>query len=116
MPIFHKCDLRLLPDGRLDRLFLLFPDPWAKSRHAKRRFVHPALLPLLARTQAGRGVAVASDDPTFQARMAEVMVEQIRFDVTTPATERPADWPPTRYETKAVREGLARQYWTFAPR
>ena len=59
---------------------------------------------------------MASDDPTFQARMAEVMVEQIRFDVTTPATERPADWPPTRYETKAVREGLARQYWTFAPR
>jgi tRNA (guanine-N7-)-methyltransferase len=49
MPIFHKCDLRLLPDGRPDRLFLLFPDPWAKSRHAKRRFVHPALLPLLAR-------------------------------------------------------------------
>ena len=41
--------LRLLPDGSLDRLFLLFPDPWPKSRHAKRRFVHPALLPLLAR-------------------------------------------------------------------
>ena len=41
--------LRLLPDGCLDRLFLLFPDPWPKARHAKRRFVHPALLPLLAR-------------------------------------------------------------------
>ena len=36
--------LRALPDGCLDRLFLLFPDPWPKSRHAKRRFVHPALL------------------------------------------------------------------------
>ena len=37
--------LRALPDASLDRLFLLFPDPWPKARHAKRRFVHPALLP-----------------------------------------------------------------------
>ena len=41
--------LRALPDACLDRLFLLFPDPWPKARHAKRRFVHPAMLPLLAR-------------------------------------------------------------------
>ncbi len=41
--------LRALPDACLDRLFLLFPDPWPKSRHAKRRFVHPALLPEIAR-------------------------------------------------------------------
>jgi tRNA (guanine-N7-)-methyltransferase len=34
-----------LPDACLDRLFLLFPDPWPKARHAKRRFVHPANLP-----------------------------------------------------------------------
>ena len=34
--------LRLLPDACLDRLFLMFPDPWPKARHAKRRFVHPA--------------------------------------------------------------------------
>ena len=41
--------LRRLPDACLDRLFLMFPDPWPKARHAKRRFVHPALLPLLGR-------------------------------------------------------------------
>jgi len=41
--------LAKLPDACLDRLFLLFPDPWPKARHAKRRFVHPAMLPLVAR-------------------------------------------------------------------
>ena len=98
--------LRLLPDGCLDRLFLLFPDPWPKARHAKRRFIHPALLPLLARLlKPGAEWRVASDDPTYQAWVTEVMAEQIWFDVPAPTTERPADWPPTRYETKAVREG-----------
>ncbi len=52
----------------LDRLFLLFPDPWPKARHAKRRFVHPSMLPLLARVlKPGAEWRVASDDPTYQA-------------------------------------------------
>ena len=60
--------LRRLPDGCLDRLFLLFPDPWPKARHAKRRFVHPAQLPLLARVmRPGAEWRIASDDPTYQA-------------------------------------------------
>ncbi|MBE7211288.1 MAG: tRNA (guanosine(46)-N7)-methyltransferase TrmB, partial [Gluconacetobacter diazotrophicus] len=33
--------IRALPERCLDRVFLLFPDPWPKARHAKRRFVHP---------------------------------------------------------------------------
>jgi len=109
--------LRLLPDGSLDRLFLLFPDPWPKSRHAKRRFVHPALLPLLARVlKPGAEWRVASDDPTYQAWVEEVMAGQSLFEVAPPATERPVGWPATRYETKAVREGRAPQYWTFVRR
>jgi tRNA (guanine-N7-)-methyltransferase len=109
--------LRLLPDRCLDRLFLLFPDPWPKARHAKRRFIHPALLPLLSRLlKPGAEWRVASDDPTFQAWVTEVMAEQIWFDGPAPTTERPSDWPPTRYETKAVREGRAPLYWTFVRR
>jgi len=109
--------LRLLPDGCLDRLFLLFPDPWPKARHAKRRFVHPALLPLLARVlRSGAEWRVASDDPTYQAWVTEVMAEQTLFDAPPPATDRPEDWPPTRYEAKALREGRAPRYWTFIRR
>jgi tRNA (guanine-N7-)-methyltransferase len=106
--------LRLLPDSSLDRLFLLFPDPWPKSRHAKRRFVHPALLPLLARVlKAGSEWRVASDEPTYQAWVEEVMAGQSLFDVAPPAMDRPPGWPPTRYEAKALREGRQPRYWTF---
>jgi len=109
--------LRLLPDACLDRLFLLFPDPWPKSRHAKRRFVHPAQLPLLARVlKPGAEWRVASDDPTYQGWVNDVMAEQSLFDVPPPAQERPPGWPPTRYEAKALREGRAPRYWSFSRR
>lgn len=109
--------LRLLPDRCLDRLFLLFPDPWPKTRHAKRRFVHPALLPELARVlKPGAAWRVASDDPTYQAWVAEVMAAQDWFDAPAPVALRPADWPPTRYEAKALAAGRTPLYWTFVRR
>jgi tRNA (guanine-N7-)-methyltransferase len=109
--------LRLLPDACLDRLFLLFPDPWPKARHAKRRFVHPALLALLARVlKPGAEWRVASDDPTYQAWVAEVMADQSLFEAPPPEGQRPPGWPGTRYEAKALREGRVPRYWTFIRR
>jgi tRNA (guanine-N7-)-methyltransferase len=109
--------LRLLPDASLERLFLLFPDPWPKARHAKRRFVHPALLPELARVLApGAEWRLASDDPTYQAWVGEVMSQPNLFDTPPPAVVRPADWPPTRYEAKALLAGRSSLYWTFVRR
>jgi tRNA (guanine-N7-)-methyltransferase len=107
--------LRALPDACLDRLFLLFPDPWPKARHAKRRFVHPAMLPLLARVlRPGGEWRVATDDPTYQAWVTEVMVAQDLFVASPLAIERPSGWPPTRYEAKALREGRAPRYYNFS--
>ncbi len=107
--------LRLLPDACLDRLFLLFPDPWPKARHAKRRFVHPAQLPLLARVlKPGAEWRVASDDPTYQAWVTAVMADQALFSAATPAAVRPDGWPPTRYEAKALRAGRRPLYWSFS--
>jgi tRNA (guanine-N7-)-methyltransferase len=109
--------LRLLPDHSLTRLFLLFPDPWPKARHTKRRFVHPAVLPLLARVLARDAEwRVASDDPTYQAWVTDVMATQTLFDAPAPVSERPSGWPPTRYEAKALREGRTPRYWTFIRR
>ncbi len=106
--------LRLLPDACLDRMFLLFPDPWPKARHAKRRFVHPGQIGELARVlKPGAEWRVASDDPTYQAWVTEVMARQDRFEVTAPAEARPPDWPPTRYEAKALRAGRRPLYWRF---
>jgi len=107
--------LRALPDACLDRLFLLFPDPWPKARHARRRFVHPAMLPLLARVlKPGAEWRIASDDPTYQAWVTEILAAQSLFQAPPPATERPDGWPPTRYEAKALREGRAPRYWTLS--
>ncbi|HQT77959.1 MAG: tRNA (guanosine(46)-N7)-methyltransferase TrmB [Rhodospirillales bacterium 20-64-7] len=106
--------LRALPANCLDRLFLLFPDPWPKTRHAKRRFVHPAMLPLLARVlKPGAEWRVASDDPTYQSWVSDVMNAQTVFASAAPATVRPEGWPPTRYEAKALRAGRQPLYWTF---
>ncbi len=104
--------LRRLPDASLDRLFLLFPDPWPKSRHAKRRFVHPAILPELSRVlKPGGEWRIASDDPTYQAWVRDVLGGQTLFAHTEPAAERPAGWPPTRYEAKALAAGRRPLYW-----
>jgi len=104
--------IRALPDACLDRLFLLFPDPWPKARHAKRRFVHPALLAEVARVlKPGAEWRIASDDPTYQGWVAEVLAAQTLFDVPPPATARPEGWPPTRYEAKALAAGRTPLYW-----
>ena len=109
--------LRRLPDACLDRLFLLFPDPWPKARHARRRFVHPAILPLLARVLKPGGIwRVASDDPTYQDWVRSVMAAQDLFDAPPAMETRPMGWPPTRYEAKALRSGRTPLYWSFVRR
>ncbi len=106
--------LRLLPDHCLDRLFLLFPDPWPKARHAKRRFVHPATLPLLARVlRHGAEWRIASDDPTYQDWVGAVLAGQTLFAIAAVTDERPEGWPPTRYEAKALRSGRRPRYWSL---
>ena len=59
---------------------------------------------------------IASDDPTYQAWVAETLAAQDLFDVPPPATVRPEGWPPTRYEQKALREGRQPLYWRLARR
>lgn len=107
--------LRALPEACLDRVFLLFPDPWPKARHAKRRFVHPETVALLAsRMKPGAEWRVASDDPTYQAWVQEVMGAQGYFSEAAAETTRPDnDWPPTRYEAKALAAGRTPLYWRF---
>ena len=103
-----------LPDRSLAGVFLMFPDPWPKARHAKRRFVHPANVAALARVMApGAEWRVASDDPTYQDWVAGVMAAQDAFEVRPTATARPEGWPPTRYEIKAKRAGRVPLYWSF---
>lgn len=106
--------LAALPPGSVDRLFLMFPDPWPKSRHAKRRFVHPALLPVVAAAlPAGAEWRIASDDPTYQAWVEEVLEPSPLFDCVQRLHARAADWPGTRYEAKALAAGRTPVYWIW---
>jgi tRNA (guanine-N7-)-methyltransferase len=108
--------IRDLPDAALGKLFLMFPDPWPKARHAKRRFVHPELLQDVARVlQTGGEWRIASDDPTYQSWTDEVLAAQSYFTVSRFNT-RPDGWPPTRYEAKAILAGRVPAYWSLTRR
>ena len=110
-----------LPDGAVGRVFLLFPDPWPKARHAARRFIGPGNLPSLARIMApGALLRLATDDPTYLAWILEHLPGYPSFHWRVEGPEdwrrRPDDWPPTRYEQKALREGRKPAYLTFERR
>jgi tRNA (guanine-N7-)-methyltransferase len=113
--------LDALPEASLDRVFLLFPDPWPKRRHADRRFIQPAHLDLLARLmKPGAEFRVASDDPTYIGWALAHLMRHPAFAWTArgPADwrARPSDWPGTRYESKALREGRQPVFLRFTKR
>ena len=99
-----------LPPASLSRAFLLHPDPWPKLRHARRRFVNPGPLDLLAsRLQQGAELRIGTDHPVYVRWTLMQMARRADFvwQAGGPADwqQRPADWPQTRYEAKARRLG-----------
>ena len=113
--------LDVLADGSLDRVFLLFPDPWPKRRHAERRFIQPDNLDLLARLmKPAAELRVASDDPVYIGWALAHLVPHPAFAWTAQGPgdwrERTADWPGTRYESKALREGRRPVFLRFTRR
>ena len=110
----------VLPDQSISRAFLLYPDPWPKARHHRRRFVTPEHLEPLARVlKPGAIFRVATDIPDYVRQTLEE-VPGAGFDWLA---ERPADWREpwddwlsTRYEQKALREGRVPHYLTFRRR
>lgn len=113
--------LDALPDSCLERVFLLFPDPWPKRRHAARRFIGPDNLARLARVLAPGGeLRVASDDAGYVAWTLRHLRRHPAFRwLATRADDwrrPPADWAPTRYEAKALAEGRKPTYLRFVRR
>ncbi len=99
--------LDTVPDGAISRIFLLFPDPWPKARHHKRRFIQPDTVAAFARVlKPGGRVRFATDWADyadwglrhFQADPAFSWPAQSQAEWNTP----PADHVTTRYETKGL--------------
>ena len=109
--------LDVLPAEGISRVFLLYPDPWPKARHHRRRFVTPDHLGPLHRVMApGAALRIATDIGSY---VEQALIECPRAGFAWTA-ERAADWREpwddwvrTRYEAKAVREGRPRHYLTF---
>jgi tRNA (guanine-N7-)-methyltransferase len=102
--------LEALSNCSIGRAFLLFPDPWPKTRHHKRRFVTPATVAQLARALAdGAELRMATDDHDYAAWMLFHVLAHPAFAWTARGPRdwwnRPADWPQSRYEAKALEMG-----------
>lgn len=117
----HPGDVRdlfdVLPAQSISRAFLLYPDPWPKKRHHRRRFVTPEHLEPLARVlKPGAIFRVATDIPDYvRQTLEEVPRAGFEWLAEAPADWRQpwGDWISTRYEQKALREGRVPHYLTF---
>lgn len=115
----HPSDARdlfdALPDAIFERVYLLYPDPWPKARHAERRFMHPDNLKQMARLlKPNCELRLASDIPEYIDHGLEKICEVPEFtEIKRNRLEPWEGWFRTRYEAKAIREGRTPQYVIF---
>jgi tRNA (guanine-N7-)-methyltransferase len=113
--------LGALAEASLERVFILFPDPWPKRRHHKRRLVATATLDALAHAMRdGAELRLATDDMDYLRWMLERATAHAAFEwlARRPQDwrERPPDWPATRYEQKALAAGRRPAFLRFRRR
>lgn len=134
--------LTRLPDGSVNRLLVLFPDPWPKSRHRKRRLVQPSLLDEGARILKPEGelwvvtdwpdyafhtIATVYGHPAFVLDLTDLRAAacKVKLNDASPVNtdallspgllgQPPVWWVPTKYQQKAARAG--RQPWFLCVR
>lgn len=107
-----------LPSSSIARAFLLHPDPWPKTRHARRRFVSPENLDRLARLlKPGAEFRIGTDHPVYKTWTMIRMQNRPDFNwIAKRASDwrtQPEDWPDTRYQAKAHAIDVKCAYFTF---
>jgi tRNA (guanine-N7-)-methyltransferase len=110
--------LAALGEASLGGAFVLFPDPWPKTRHHKRRIVAADTVAHLARALRDRAeLRIATDDPGYKGWILQHVLAHGAFEWLARRPEdwrrRPESWPPTRYEEKAVAAGRRPAYFLF---
>ena len=113
--------IEALSPGSLAGCYILFPDPWPKLRHHKRRLVSRETVDALARVVAiGGRLALASDDTDYVEWMRELLAGHQAWHPLRARPEetgrRPEDWIASRYETKALAKGVRPHYLLFERR
>lgn len=110
--------LERLPDACLDKVFILFPDPWPKARHHKRRLINTALLCMLARVmKSGGALCMVTDDAEYAQwiLLHSLAAPDFRWTARAPEdfTQPPEGWVQTRYQQKAAAEGRSPCFLIF---
>ena len=111
--------LARLPDACLERVYLLYPDPWPKRRQRKRRFVSDAALAEIGRVLKDGGLFRFASDIDDYAGWTLVRAARCPTLLWTARSVRDwtqpfPDWPSTRYEAKALAAGRRPTYLEFA--
>ncbi|HUQ09154.1 MAG TPA: tRNA (guanosine(46)-N7)-methyltransferase TrmB [Steroidobacteraceae bacterium] len=98
-----------IPPASLDEVLVLFPDPWHKKRHHKRRLIQPPFVELVAsRLRAGGVFRLATDWEEYAHQMLEVVSASTGFSNLSAAGDwvpRPDERAPTRFEKRGARLG-----------
>ena len=96
-----------LPDASIDRVLILFPDPWHKARHNKRRLIQPAFVKLLCQKLAPGGyLHLATDWEDYAVQMLEVLSAEPELANTAEGyAPQPAYRPLTKFENRGIKLG-----------
>lgn len=110
--------VRWLPDGCLSRVDVLFPDPWPKLKHQKRRLLRDANIPLFARVLRPQSeLRFASDNLHYATQVFDSLCRSPFFDAMLPTLSECADpwehFPGTCYNTRAKNEGRRSYFLRF---
>jgi len=118
-------DVRLildkLPPQSLACVYVMFPDPWPKARHAGRRILNQEMLDRLADLiRPGGLLRMASDHPVAKSWLLAEAMRHPAFEWCARSApdwrERPEGWPQTRYMQKGVTEGRLPSWFQFQRR
>jgi tRNA (guanine-N7-)-methyltransferase len=119
--IFQE-DVRLLledlNDAIFDKIYILFPDPWPKTKHHKRRLINESFLELISKKIKKNGqLIIATDHDSYKEWIMSQMIKNEYFSWAANSKSDwqnfPKDWTYTKYQNKAKREGRQSIYLQF---
>ncbi len=105
-----------LPEACIDKLFILFPDPWPKAKHHKKRIISAANLKSIARIMKNSGkLLIATDHVDYAQWIRQILALSAEFipNASIAPGAAPEDWIETRYQQKAKLEGREAVFFNY---
>lgn len=118
----YQCDairlLEYLPDNFLSKIYILFPDPWPKNRHHKRRIINENNLALYAQKLKSQGLLrIATDHEEYAGWIIAKLINNEFFtwycNNIKDWHKEPKDWCKTKYQKKSLDKGIKNYFFDF---